>query len=137
MEKKIDIDKDTLLKLLNDFKEAKKEIIMIGYLKIENGMYIFDKIYKIDSIGNKNYLIFDPVNQIKFLKDCLQKKRTPIVIHNHLYQEDINFSDPDLSFFRKLSICYQKIGGDGIIFALLIHIPTQTIKYMKVGPYHA
>lgn len=107
------------------------EIILIGEVLEDKDLLVKNLIFVNE--GNENYVIFEPLLQIKFLKYCIQKKVCPIIFHTHLYSSDDDFSKPDISFFVKLYRCYKKLGGNNEIYAGLINIENRDIKYLYIN----
>lgn len=126
---KIQISPILMSKLIRQFKENKKEKIVLGWI---GKNYILEDIQELQSYGNENYSLFSPETQMKYIKSCIINKKIPILIHNHLYLKDSDFSKPDISFFCKFFVCYEKMGGMNCMFAALFINEAETIRFIKI-----
>lgn len=123
---------EDILDFFSIAQNQRKEKILLGIGNQIDGKYIINKVFYLPSFGNENYVVFNSLQQVKFLKWCIINKKIPIVLHNHVFIEDINFSAPDVFFFDKLLNCFKKIDGEGVIIVGLINLNCDLIMYMEV-----
>lgn len=123
---------EDILDFFSIAQNQRKEKILLGIGNQIDGKYIINKVFYLPSFGNENYVVFNSLQQVKFLKWCIINKKIPIILHNHVFIEDINFSAPDVFFFDKLLNCFKKIDGEGVIIVGLINLNCDLIMYMEV-----
>lgn len=123
---------EDILDFFSIAQNQRKEKILLGIGNQIDGKYIINKVFYLPSFGNENYVVFNSLQQVKFLKWCIINKKIPIILHNHVFIEDINFSAPDMFFFDKLLNCFKKIDGEGVIIVGLINLNCDLIMYMEV-----
>ena len=123
---------EDILDFFSIAQNQRKEKILLGIGNQIDGNYIINKVFYLPSFGNENYVVFNSLQQVKFLKWCIINKKIPIILHNHVFIEDINFSAPDVFFFDKLLNCFKKIDGEGVIIVGLINLNCDLIMYMEV-----
>ena len=133
---KVKCNKIIMEDILNFFSIAqnqRKEKILLGFANQIDGKYIINKVFYFPSFGNENYVVFNTLQQVKFLKWCIINKKIPIILHNHVFIEDIIFSAPDVIFFNKLLNCFKKLDGEGVIIVGLINLNCDLVMYMEVS----
>ena len=133
---KVKCNKLIMEDILNFFSIAqnqRKEKILLGFANQIDGKYIINKIFYFPSFGNENYVVFNTLQQVKFLKWCIINKKIPIILHNHVFIEDIIFSAPDVLFFNKLLNYFKKLDGEGVIIVGLINLNCDLVMYMEVS----
>jgi len=114
-------------------QNQRKEKIILGFGNQIDGKYNINKVFYLPSFGNENYVVFNTLQQVKFLKWCIINKKIPIILHNHVFIEDIIFSAPDVFFFNKLLNCLKKLDGEGVIIVGLINLNCDLVMYMEVS----
>jgi hypothetical protein len=124
------IIQDKIFKEMIDyFSSENKESLLLGYI---NDELVLTKLIEIKTSGNHNLVLVTPELQIKFMKSCIINKKTPVIIHNHLFKEDLEFSEPDISFLKKFCACYKKIGGNDGVYGMLFNNESGNIKIIKI-----
>ena len=66
-------------------QNQRKEKILLGFGNQIDGKYIINKVFYLPSFGNENYVVFNTLQQVKFLKWCIINKKIPIILHNHVF----------------------------------------------------
>lgn len=122
-----------ILEFFRIAQNQKKEKIILGFVNRVKNRYTIDKVFCLPCFGNENYVVFNTLQQVKYLKWCIINKKIPVILHNHIFKEDVDFSIPDILFFNKLLNCYKKLGGEGVIVVGLINLECDLVMYMEVS----
>ena len=56
-------------------QNQRKEKILLGFGNQIDGKYIINKVFYLPSFGNENYVVFNTLQQVKFLKWCIINKK--------------------------------------------------------------